>query len=267
MPLSASKRILLFSLVAIFLCFNAVQAEGVFPFKGLVNANSINIRSDSRVSAEIICTVNKNECLEIVSEFFDWYKVRLPPTAPSFVRKDLVTIINRNDIKPADNINVNINPSQAASVSKDSVNVRLYPNQSSVILGKVSRNEIVTVLEEKGQWYRIEPPRSAHGWIYKKFVHKGCDPCGVVAPAERINDVKDKSVAVQGKVEPYGRILGRIATHRLITQNKEKFLLKGNKSVLNTLTYKMVRIDGRVIAFDEREKCPVIEIDKIEALK
>ena len=144
-------------------------------FQGEINANNINIRSDSTVSSKIICIANNGEPVEVVKELYEWYRVRLPKTAPSFIKKNLVSIIDE----------------KTAKVIKDNVNIRLRPSESSPILGKAAKNEVINILEEKGEWYKIEPLNNSFGWVNKKFVNK----------ADTINKIEEVELAQKTKKE------------------------------------------------------------------
>ena len=63
-------------------------------FHGEINTNNINIRSDSTVISKVICVSSKGEPVEVVKESYEWYKIRLPKTAPSFIKKNLVSLID-----------------------------------------------------------------------------------------------------------------------------------------------------------------------------
>ena len=65
-------------------------------FTGQINANGINVRVDSSVSAEVICTLAKGELVEVVWEAYDWYKIRLPKEAPAYIKKNLLECNNVN---------------------------------------------------------------------------------------------------------------------------------------------------------------------------
>lgn len=168
------------TLLAVSMLFLAVSfAQESFPFMGEVNSENINIRSDSTVSSQIICRVNKGEQVEVVAELYEWYKVRLPKSAPSFIKNTLAVIINNapNNTAATDTqLNPATNPppvfNKEAKVLKDRVNIRLSPSESSAVLGIVNQGQVVTVLEERKGWLKIEPMGNSFGWINKKFISK-----------------------------------------------------------------------------------------------
>ena len=253
-------------------------------FQGEINANNIRIRSDSTVSSAIICIANNGEPVEVVKELYGWYRVRLPKTAPSFIKKNLVTVIDE----------------KTAKVIKDNVNIRLKANESSPIVGKADKNEVINTLEEKGEWYKIEPPNNSFGWVNKKFVNKASgtiikreevelaqkmEPTRAISlggsygpqrldtprstkKENKIADEKasqDENAAIEGIIKPYGKVIKRIATHKLITADNNVLLLKGNKGSLDSLNYHKVMVTGKLI-HPKNPKHSIIEILKIEAL-
>jgi len=255
-------------LFILFSASNILCAGEPVPFTGEVNANNINIRSDSTVSAEIICKSAKGERLEVVSERYDWYKIRLPKQAPSFIKKNLVAGIEDKPADSFDKLKASGNELiKNAKVIKDRVNIRLTPSESSPILGKVDRNEVLTVLEDKGGWYRIEPVNNSFGWISSKFISKvstAATSQGAVQQ-QAISVTEGKNTIIEGIIKPYGIVFKRPATHKLITSDNKIFLLKGNKKSLDQLNYHKVKVIGKLTGPDS-QKYPIIEVEKIEAL-
>lgn len=143
-------------------CAHFVYAQDTFPFKGEVNSNGINIRSDSTPNSQVICTLNKAEQVEVVREFFEWYKIALPGKAPSYIKKRFVACADE----------VLDGPCKSGRVINDRVNVRLRPDESSAILGKVNKTDTLVILGEENGWYRIEPVVNSFGWIHKKFIRR-----------------------------------------------------------------------------------------------
>lgn len=242
-------RIVVLYILLSRVCFAADSAFS--PSYGRVNSDKINIRSDSSTNAPLIFVAPKDETLEVILEKYDWYKIKLPKTAPSFVKKDLLEAID----------------SKTAKVLKERVNIRLLPDETAVILGKLEKNEVVAVLEESGGWYKIEPTDNCFGWIHKKFVDKVLPAAGLDKPVTtQVPSAETNApIQLQGIIQPYGKVINRIATHKLVTKDYNIFLLKGNSDSLNTFTYHRVKITGRTLA-SVKQKYPVIEIIKMEAL-
>ena len=242
-------------------CFADAQTGESFPFLGQVQADNINVRADSTVSSAIICKVNKGDYVEVLSELYGWYKIRLPKHTPAYVKKELVELMD----------------AQTARVVKDKVNIRLLPSESSPTIGKAAPGELVNILDFQKGWYKIEPAEISFGWINGKFVTRG------ISKTEKENlqvaevQLQEKElkaseapedrerIVIEGILKPQGRIFRRQATHKLIDKDKKIFLLKGHTTVLDSLTHYKVKVMGKIIS-PAAPKYPLVEVDKIEVL-
>lgn len=246
---------------------SALQQEAVpsapkaILFEGQINADNINVRADSTTTSKIICTLNRSDPIDVVKEMYDWYKIRLPKSSPAFIKKDFVEIID----------------DKTAKVIKDNVNIRLMPNESSIILGRASKNEVVTIIDERVDWYKIEPISNTFGWVHKQFVSKAVkkEKSEELKTTEQKNKEQEitaeeiagnKIVTIEGTINPYGRVFRRNATHKLITTDKKAFLLKGNKDNLDSLNYHKVKVTGKLATSENKKYPATIEIQKIESL-
>lgn len=237
----------IFITVAFFTLSISAFALETFPFKGEVNSDNINVRIDATTSAAVILTLNKADLVDVVLELYDWYKIKLPKNAPAFVKKNL--------IEPID--------AQTGKVIKDRVNIRLKPEEASAILGRADKQEIVKIISIEPGWYKIEPTDNTCGWIHKKFIDKA--DLTKLLQKEAIQE-NNGNIAIEGIISPYGKVLWRKATHKLIDKDEKVFLLKGDKNTLNTLNNQKVRITGCIIP-PAKEKYPLIEVTKIEKLE
>lgn len=238
--IAITALVFVFTQIPVSLPAEELKAAGApYLFQGVVLGDNINIRSDSTVSAPVICKVEKGQALEVISQLYDWYKVRLPDNASSFIKKDFVTSANAGS---------------AGEVTSDNVNIRLRPDSASVILGRANKGDLVEILEDNGSWYRIRPPQSSFGWIHKNFVGKSKN-----TPQAPVY----KDITVEGVIKP--KTFTRIATHKLIARAGKVYLLKADIESLNLFNNRKVKITGR-LAGPAEQKYPVIEVEKIEAL-
>ncbi len=231
-------------------CFASELAGSAF--FGAVNKENINVRADANTNSAIICQLNKNNIVEVVYEKYDWYKIKLPKNASCYVKKELVEAIDN----------------KTAKISGENVNIRLLPNESSPIIGKISAFEVIAILSDEGQWYKIKATDTTFGWVHKKFITK---PAPEIQIASKLNtpfteaNPLNENIILEGIIEPYGKVINRTATHKLITKDYDIYLLKGIPANLNALTYHKVRITGKAVP-SSKQKYPVIEIAKMEAL-
>ncbi len=157
------------------------RADAFDSFPGEINADDINVRVDSTITAEIISKVSKNDKVTVVSEGYDWYKIKLPKNSPAFVKKDLL---------------VNID-ARTAKALKDKINVRLRPTESSPIVGRIDdKDETINIIENSGEWYKIAPVNNSFGWIHKKFINKVIEPVISMPVKEELVQQSAKDVIV-----------------------------------------------------------------------
>lgn len=237
--------LLVFFLIQLF-WFNFAWAKD--SFSGEINRDQINIRTDATTASEIICTLNKGDVVEVIKESYAWYKIRLPKQAPSFVKKNLVSSIDE----------------RSAKVIKERVNVRLHPTEAGAIIGRVDKDEIINILEDKGEWFKIAPVKNSFGWVHQKFVNMIIAPAKKEIVAEVVLPPTQNEVVVIGTVQPFGKVFKRNATHKLITETKV-YLLKGDKTNLNASNYQKVKIKGILIP-DKKQRYPLIEVSAVKIL-
>jgi uncharacterized protein YgiM (DUF1202 family) len=280
MHLDLKFKLMLIVLLACFSFAGDAFSEEFSAFTGKVKANNINVRVDATTSVPVVCALDKGRLVEVVGEAYDWYKIRLPKTAPSYIKKDLVECINRDAFLPEPAKCLN------AKVTGERVNIRLGPNESSWILGKVNKLTVVNILADKGAWYKIEPVHQSYGWVNKKFVDKDSGETMVIQPAAALASGSQTAalrpalpsggqttalrpaalpLVLEGMVSPYGVVLWRTATHKLVTSGNKIYFLKGNRKALDSLNYHRVKVTGKLIS-PANSKSPIIQVAIIEAL-
>ncbi|MDD5108980.1 MAG: SH3 domain-containing protein [Candidatus Omnitrophica bacterium] len=260
MPLNLKYRVTFIILVICFVWSIVAFGADAVVFKGQVNTENINVRVDATVSSAIICGLSKWELVEVISESYDWYKIRLPKEAPSYVKEDLLECLNSDTVT---------NPGRclSAKVIKDRINIRLEPSESAWILGKANKSTVVSILGKKGDWYKIQPIYQSYGWVNKKFISKEIK----FSQKKELPDLPVKDIqspdflVVEGMVSPYGVVLWRKATHKLVTHESKIYLLKGDRKALDSLNYHKVKVTGKLIS-PALAKYPIIQIDIVEAL-
>lgn len=256
-------KLFFFASVVSQACLCCALASDFTVFTGQVNADGINVRVDATVGSLVACTLDKGELVEVVSESYGWYKIRLPKTAPSYIKKELVECINKS---PSGNC-------CGGKATANRVNVRIAPDLSSWPIGRVDKDTVVNITGDEGGWYKIEPVHQSYAWINKKFVNKEIVVSekatneSIFSPpiAQEQLSKDDDRIVVEGIVKPYGVVLWRKATHKLITSENDIYLLKGNRKNLNGLNYQKVRVTGKIIG-PQSAKYPIIEVDILEVL-
>jgi hypothetical protein len=55
-------------------------------------------------------------------------------------------------------------------VTASAVNIRYEPDLASPIIGKFSKNTLVTVIGENTSWYKIRLKENLEGWIWRRYI-------------------------------------------------------------------------------------------------
>jgi uncharacterized protein YgiM (DUF1202 family) len=243
-------------------CYADAQEPGFTVFTGQINADGINVRADATVGSPVICTVDKGELVEAVAESYGWYKIRLPKQAPSYIKKELVECIEDHS-----------GNCSSGKVAGSRVNVRIAPDISSWSVGRADKDSVVNIIGEENGWYKIDPVYHSYAWINKKFVNKEIvviekaqNECIFSPPLPKDElSADDQRIVVEGVVMPYGMVLWRKATHKLVTSENNVYLLKGNRKTLNNLNRSKVKVTGRLIG-PRDAKYPMIDVDLVEVV-
>ncbi|MBM3250177.1 MAG: hypothetical protein FJZ09_04945 [Candidatus Omnitrophica bacterium] len=166
------------ALAILLAVFSQALAQETVIFTGEITSPDINVRADSRVTAPVICALDKGEQVEVVLEAHDWYRIKLPKKAPAYIKKSFVECIAPAAPDPRQKKEAPKKEElcSSAKLLNDRVNIRLGPGESAPILGMAYKDEPVKVVAEEEGWYRIEPTDKAFGWLNKKFVKKAVPP-------------------------------------------------------------------------------------------
>jgi len=143
-----SVKIFLISLV-VLLCSQNVFAEKRFPYMGRVNGSRVNVRGGAGLNFGILTQLKQGEDVVIIEETDEWCKMKLPHGCSAWVFAKLI---------------------KNGKVNRDTINVRSGPGSNYAVLANLLRGESVFVLDDIGEWVKIEPPVNAGAWAYKQYI-------------------------------------------------------------------------------------------------
>ncbi len=128
--------------------------ENQFPFLAEITTQEVNVRAGQSVNFEKLCVLKKGEEVIVVDKSYSWFKVKLPPTAKTYISEKYVKLL-RDD---------------QGQVIGDKVNVRAGAGYEFTSLGQLFKGEKVKILEKLEGWYHIKPILMSYGWIKEDFL-------------------------------------------------------------------------------------------------
>ena len=117
----------------------------------VVTANELNIRNGPSLSAQKIGSLVKNQKVEVLETSGDWVR-----TNYGWVNKNYVKMVSA------------ASANNTGTVTASALNIRSGPGTNYDRLGSLQRGETVTILENKGGWYRI-----SSGWVSANYIKLG----------------------------------------------------------------------------------------------
>jgi len=165
----------------------APAAAGQFPYRGVINADDVYVRSGPGQDYYPTEKLKKGEIVEVYRhDPGGWYAVRPPASSFSWVSAKYVR-------ETGDGL---------LEVTMDGVVARVGStlNQArDVWQVKLRKGELLEMLDpgpgESGAWYRVAPPSGEFRWVYGRYVHS----------ASGEGEIEEPESAVQEEPQPVAR--------------------------------------------------------------
>lgn len=150
---------LMLTMVLFVSCFavSASAAGNIMYGIGFVNTNSLRLRSDSTTNSKILDTAPKNDCVVIISQNGDWYKVNYN-LQEGYMHKDYLDVLTRENAELG-----------YGKVNGSSVNVRAGAGTSYRSVAVASKGSKCYILGLNNGWYKVIY-NSTIGYIRSDFV-------------------------------------------------------------------------------------------------
>ncbi|MFA5260975.1 MAG: SH3 domain-containing protein, partial [Candidatus Omnitrophota bacterium] len=246
-----------------------------YPFVGEISTqNYLNIRAGQNTNFEKVGKLLSGEKVVVVAKDYDWYKIKLPENADSYISAKYVKILGEG----------------IAEVLGDRVNIRAQPRIEAAILGQVERESLVRVLEQPDmQWVKIEPIDESYGWISAEYIKRTdlpVPPARVVrlptkniyvkkrmaeeaaqqeaqAAGEEVPQKDPNGISVQGIIIDVNQeSLSADIRHSIVLENNQSYYLKGYRRLFDIFLHNKVIVDG-VILPEMNTSHPVIFVNRI----
>ncbi len=149
-----AKKLVLTILFFCLLPFFIANAEEKFPFLAEVSVESVNVRAGQNTNFEKLCRLSRGSEVIVVGKSFDWYKIKLPAEAKSFISQDFVSMIDEH----------------TAEITGHRVNIRAGAGPNFVSLGQLVQGARVHVVQKINGWIQIEAVEGTFGWVSVQFL-------------------------------------------------------------------------------------------------
>lgn len=155
----------------------------------LANNSVINLRSNSRHSAEIATQVRLGTPLKVLKKQGSWYLVQSPNKYLAWTDEAAIVKINKQELEEYKNAQkIVFNKQYGFSYSK--------PDKNSQVVTDLILGCILPVQGSKGKYYEVKYPDGRKAWVLKKeFIHfedlaaKDIDVKEVVETAKKFNGI------------------------------------------------------------------------------
>ena len=247
------------------LCFVAHAGSPKPPFLGVVAADKVNVRAGQNENFERLCQLKKDEEVLVVDQVYGWYKIKLPPSAKSY-------IINKYIALETDTI---------GKVTADRVNIRAGSGVNSTSLGQIKQGEKVQILEKLEGWYKILPIEESYGWIVNEFISfKSKDISGYLSKEKVLREEaahqpivsveapspppEPKAISLVGFIKPE-ETLNLDKVHYKIVVEGEPTYIEGMDGMLGDFVDCKVKVEGALQeSFKDQKSYPVVVASKIQ---
>ena len=145
MNLLKRLTILMLSLVLLLSCFavSASAAGTVLYGIGFVNTNSLRLRSDATVNSKILATAPQNDCVVIISQHGDWYKVNYN-LQEGYMHKSYLDVLTRENAELGYGV-----------INGSSVNVRAGAGTGTRSVAVASKGSKCYILGLNNGWFKV----------------------------------------------------------------------------------------------------------------
>ena len=150
---------LMLTMVLFISCFavSASAAGNVMHGIGFVNTASLRLRSDATTNSKILDTAPKSDCVVVIGQSGDWYKVNYN-LQEGYMHKDYVDVLTRENAELG-----------YGKINGSSVNIRSGASTSYRSVAVASKGSKCYILGLNNGWYKVIY-NSSIGYIRSDFV-------------------------------------------------------------------------------------------------
>lgn len=148
-------------LSSLMLLFLFVAAPLLAAQEGVIKDNVVNVRQGPGTSYGVVTQVKAGQVFTVLEQQGNWLKVRLHTGQEGWIREDLLEVREVTGAGTA---------VKKVTVTGNLVNLRKGPGTNYAQVGQVKAGAVLSVLEEKNDWLRVEAAGIGQAWIAKWLV-------------------------------------------------------------------------------------------------
>ena len=270
--------VLLFCVV--FLSMSRAYAEESYPYLAQAKADNVIVRAGQNLNFEILCHLKKGDEVVVLGESYEWFKIKLPIDANSYISSSYVKELWDN----------------MAEITANRVNVRADKDVKYSVIGQLSKGDKVLIKDRSQGWFKIEPPDQSYGWVRSEFLEfksKEVPPARMVElPSRNIYKRKQmveqtnpepsppptqnaqttmtevKSISAMGQIEKLERgVTLEHIDYRLVVDGQTAYYLDGPAYIFEKFINSKVIIEGMVDTTPSlSSQHPIVKITKIKVI-
>lgn len=138
---------------------STILSELVDPWKASITTSSLKVRSGPSTGYDTIATVTKNTTFTVLGQSGNWYYIELQNGLKGYSSKEY---IQKGSGYSTCTIDVS-----------GSLNVRKGPGTSYDSVASVKDNEVVTLVDDSEEWFKIKTAAGVEGYVLGKYVKLG----------------------------------------------------------------------------------------------
>lgn len=210
---------------------------------GTVNRDDINVRLDSRVTADVLGILKKGETVSIVGSNYNWYNIIVPKRFSCFAASEFLNKIAADKYEVAVPI----------------LNLREKPSLDSQILGKVEEKTVLTAVKTVNKnWLEVVANPYVSAWVHQKFLD--VSERKAVEEKEPV-EKKSEKVSISGKLYDLEKNDSCSANYKLKSARTVVNLKIGDSFNPQKMRRKRVAVMGQR---KDDAGCSYIEVEDIE---
>ena len=136
--------------------------------KGIVKANSLNIRNGAGTSYSVITKTSNGTVIDLLEKSSNgWYKLKLPNGSIGWASSDYISEYTSTDTQqPTTSIQ-----GKKAKVNTSSLNIRSGAGTNYSVVTKATNETVVDLLEKSSNgWYKLKLPNGTVGWASESYL-------------------------------------------------------------------------------------------------